>query len=110
MGRKLRVVRNPGDLEYGQWIPAHAVKFNEDGSVSMMQEGGGRQQNMAMYRDSMGYLHPIRWDPTYKSSKLSPFFAAKERGKRYKTHPTAKFRRMQKFQGPKRTAAKKRRR
>lgn len=109
MGRKLRVVRNPGDLEYGQWIPAHAVKFNEDGSVSMMAEGGGRQQNIAGYRDPMGYFHPIRWDPRYKGSKLS-----ERESKRYSTHPTAKFRRMQKWQGPKpatrkRAAAKRRR-
>lgn len=40
MARRVRLRRNPGpsDLPYGEWIPAHAVKFNEDGSTSLMTE------------------------------------------------------------------------
>lgn len=29
--------KNPG-IEAGEWIPAHAVRFNEDGTVSLMTE------------------------------------------------------------------------
>jgi len=53
MARRLRVIRNPEGLEYGQWIPIHAVKFNDDGSVSMMAEhraanrGRRRRRNIA---------------------------------------------------------------
>lgn len=34
--------RNPianHDLPYDQWIPSHAVKFNSDGTISLMAEG-----------------------------------------------------------------------
>lgn len=37
---RARLRRNPGpdDLPYGEWIPTHAVKFNHDGTVSLMAE------------------------------------------------------------------------
>lgn len=35
---KRRGLANPGELESGKWIPVHAVRFNEDGSVSLLGE------------------------------------------------------------------------
>ena len=69
MARRLRVVRNPGQLEVGQWIPTHAVKFNDNGSVSMMTENRTsnrgrrrRRRNIAagFYDEFSGVFHPIR--------------------------------------------------
>lgn len=43
--------RNPGphDLPYDEWIPTHAVRFNDDGTVSLMTEipehNRGRRRN-----------------------------------------------------------------
>jgi hypothetical protein len=43
--RRLKAVRNPGaELPYGQWIPTHAVRFNDDGTVSLMAEGSARNR------------------------------------------------------------------
>ena len=39
--RRVKLVRNPehaGHLPYDEWIPAHAVKFNSDGTTSLMTE------------------------------------------------------------------------
>lgn len=36
-GLKAMKIMNPG-IEGGKWIPVHAVKFNEDGSVSLLGE------------------------------------------------------------------------
>jgi hypothetical protein len=67
--------RNPEDeLPTGEWIPAHAVRFNEDGSVSLMEgalTNRGRRANVAGYRDARGIFHPIRWDPEYDPDELS---------------------------------------
>ena len=48
MARRRR--RNPEELPYGEWVPAHAVRFNEDGTVSLMTEGrngNSRQRNQS---------------------------------------------------------------
>lgn len=74
--RRVKLVRNPehaGHLPYDEWIPAHAVKFNSDGSTTLMTEGPGHhgQHNVAGYKDASGTFHPIRWDPDYDPDELS---------------------------------------
>ena len=40
--RVIRRRKNPvGELPYNEWVPTHAVKFNDDGTVDVMTEGGG---------------------------------------------------------------------
>lgn len=77
--RRVKLVRNPehtGHLPYDEWIPAHAVRFNSDGTTTLMTEGPGHhaQHNVAGYKDATGF-HPIRWDPDYDPDEL-----AKEEG------------------------------
>lgn len=41
MPQRRRRRRNPlGELPYDEWIPTHAVMFNDDGSISLMAEAG----------------------------------------------------------------------
>jgi hypothetical protein len=68
--------RNPAahaqELPFGEWVPAHAVKFNQDGTVEVMTESPahaaahnrGRRNIAAGFYDEDGYFHPIRasWD------------------------------------------------
>lgn len=67
-------------MEYGTWIPTHAVKFNEDGTVSMMTEDGrtgnrGRRRNIAAGfwdgppSDPDSQFHPIRASYDYSRSR-----------------------------------------
>jgi hypothetical protein len=84
MARKVSLRRNPhgGDLPYDEWIPAHAVKFNENGSVSVMTEehrqNRGRRRNVtAGFYDEEGMFHPIRASYDYSRSR------AGERAKRH---------------------------
>lgn len=68
---------NPGEqLPYGEWVPAHAVRFNDDGTVSLMTDGGGvlsnrgRRRNVAAgFYDEDGYFHPIRASYDYSRSR-----------------------------------------
>lgn len=61
MARRVRLRRNPGasDLPYGEWIPAHAVKFNEDGTTSVMTETHARNRGHRRYRNA-GAVRPKR--------------------------------------------------
>jgi len=68
VGLRVPLRRNagPGDLPYGEWIPAHAVRFNGDGSTSLMTERGSRLPNITLEGFTRGgHFHPIRWDPAY---------------------------------------------
>ena len=72
--RRVKLVRNPehaGHLPYDEWIPAHAIKFNSDGTTTLMTEGPRRYPNVAGYKDASGRFHPIRWDPDYDPDELS---------------------------------------
>lgn len=65
MARQTRRRRNPeGELPYGEWVPAHAVRFNHDGTVSVMTEPrtgnrGGRRRNARIedLRDGLVYVY-----------------------------------------------------
>jgi hypothetical protein len=57
--------RNDGDeIPYGEWIPAHAVKFNADGTVELMTEASQahnphyarRNPELALSKDL--FVHP----------------------------------------------------
>ena len=51
--RRVKLVRNPehaDHLPYDEWIPAHAVKFNSDGTTSLMTEEHGHYHNRARNR------------------------------------------------------------
>lgn len=42
--------RNPEEeIPFGEWVPAHAVMFNEDGTVSVMAEPGEALSNPVLY-------------------------------------------------------------
>lgn len=90
MARKLRVVRNPGGLEYGQWIPAQAVRFNENGSVSMDVPGRavnrGRRTNRRRRNIAAGFwddsgFHPIRASYDYSPSRAGETRKPKRKAK-----------------------------
>lgn len=98
----------------GKWIAARAVRFNKDGSASILKPAA-RQRNVAGYKDAYGF-HPIRWDSDYDPDELSkaePGYAtdgSEPRGffvgsKRKKRRPAARRR-----TAKRRPAAKKRRR
>ena len=36
--RRRNPLHHPHELPYGEWVPAHAVKFNNDGTVDVMTE------------------------------------------------------------------------
>lgn len=101
MARKLRVVRNPGGLEYGQWIPAQAVRFNENGSVSMDVPGRavnrGRRTNRRRRNIAAGFwddsgFHPIRASFDY-SRKRAGEKPPKQKARKKKRKAKAKARR-----------------
>lgn len=77
MARRVRLTRNPGagGLPYGEWIPAHAVKFHEDGTTSIMTESsrnrGRRRRNVAAgwVEEETGIFHPIRASYDYSRSR-----------------------------------------
>ena len=76
--RRVKLVRNPehaGHLPYDEWIPAHAVKFNSDGTTTLMTERHLHNRglrNVAGYKDAVtGRFRPIRWDPDYDPYELS---------------------------------------
>ena len=46
MPRRVRV-SNHGEVQPGEWIPAHAVRFRDSGEVDVMTEGGGPVPNGA---------------------------------------------------------------
>ena len=79
---------NPGegDVNYGEWIPAHAVKFNENGTTMIMCETGrvgNRRRNVSDgYVDGAGIFHPIRWATDYDPDR------AGEEGE-YSIHPSS---------------------
>lgn len=73
--RRVKLVRNPehaGHLPYDEWIPAHAVRFNSDGSTTLMTEAHHNRgmRNVTGYKDASGIFHPIRWDPDYDPDEL----------------------------------------
>lgn len=99
----------------GVWIKTSAVRFNKDGSASIMKPQS-RQRNVAGYKDAVGRFHPIRWDSDYDPDELSksePGYAtdgSQPRGffvgsRRKKRRPAAR-----KRSTKRRPAAKKRRR
>ena len=92
MARRVRVVENPRNAKQvgiGQWIPAHAVRFNRDGTASVMTEGRknrGRRRNVAAgwTEEETGIFHPIRASYDYSRSRA---------GEKAKKRPKAKKRR-----------------
>jgi hypothetical protein len=82
-------------LPYGEWIPAHAVRFNSDGSTSLMTENRGGLPNIQGYKDASGVFHPIRWDTQY-----DPDVTGED--SEYSIHPSAKYYRMSGERRPKR--------
>jgi hypothetical protein len=105
MARRVNLRRNPGpsDLPYGEWIPAHAVKFNSDGSTSLMTERGGLPNITLAGFKSGGKFHPIRWDPRY-----DPELAGEDT--EYDIHPSRDWYRLSGERRPKRRSARRRRR
>lgn len=51
----------------GKWIAASAVRFNRDGSASIIKPK--RKPNVAGYKVGRTF-HPIRWDPDYDPEEL----------------------------------------
>ena len=50
------------ELPYDEWIPTHAVRFNEDGTVSLMGEGGDTVSNPSGERPVIHiYGEPGAW-------------------------------------------------
>ena len=66
MPRIVRRKNHGGELPYDEWIPVHAVKFNDDGTVDLMCEEHvhDRLENIQGYYRG-GSFHPIRWDMMY---------------------------------------------
>jgi hypothetical protein len=62
--------RNAGDeLPYDEWIPAHAVKFNSDGTVEIMTESERETNASVQYGHwAGGTFHPWRASKDYKTS------------------------------------------
>ena len=89
MARRVRLKRrrNQGEVPYEEWIPAHAVKFNEDGSTSLMTEpqhnrGRRRRRNVAAgFYDEEGIFHPIRASFDYSRSRAGERPARKKKAK-----------------------------
>jgi hypothetical protein len=77
MPRRVRLTRrNPSydELPYDEWIPAHAIMFNDDGTISVMTEADGSVHTMhnvaAGFYDEDGYFHPIRASYDYDASRV----------------------------------------
>jgi hypothetical protein len=104
---KLRRNPGPGDLPYDEWIPAHAVRFNNDGSTSLMTERArnrGRLVNITMqgFKDASGHFHPIRWDPRYEPEEAGE-------DTEYDIHPSGIFYRMSGMRRPRKAKRRRRR-
>lgn len=116
MARRVRAVQNPthsGQLPTGEWIPAHAVRFNSDGTTTVMVENRGRRRNVAAgwVEEETGIFHPIRasWDyDPRRSGERRPKGYKPKRGKKYSAASYRK--KPRKRASAKRTTAKRRRR
>ena len=105
MARTVRLARRNqgsggGALPYGEWIPAHAVRFNEDGTTSVMTEEhaanrGRRRRNVAAgFYDEEGIFHPIRASYDYSRKRAGEKAAPKRKpAKRKRAKAKAKARR-----------------
>lgn len=89
--RKVKLVQNPehaGHLPYDEWIPAHAVIFNSDGSVSLMTEKDAHRNTSVQFGHwAGGTFHPWRASKDYIVGKSAGARKAGERrgGAKYKT-------------------------
>ena len=79
ISRRRNPLHHPHELPYGEWVPAHAVKFNDDGTVDVMTESQHNRgmPNVAGYKDATGF-HPIRWDPEYDPDEITVFRGGRE--------------------------------
>jgi hypothetical protein len=91
MARGVKIVRrrknSASELPYNEWIPVHAVKFNDDKTVSLMTDGRTanrgrrRMMNVAGYKDASGIFDPIRWDPEYDPEEVGePLYSSTHSG------------------------------
>ena len=69
ISRRRNPLHHSHELPYGEWVPAHAVKFNDDGTVDVMtesQHNRGRRNIAAGFYDEEGIFHPIRSSYDYQ--------------------------------------------
>ena len=77
---------NPVSKLTGEWIPAHAVRQNADGTVDILREkNSGRRANISEGFMAGGVFHPIRHSVDYDSAR-----AGESGKKRKKQTPTKK--------------------
>ena len=81
---------NPVDLPYDEWLPIHAVKFNDDGTTELLMEAA-RENPIANiadgFVDAAGRFHPIRWATDYNRHRLRK----RQEGYYYDIHPSAQY-------------------
>ena len=89
ISRRRNPLHHPHELPYGEWVPAHAVKFNDDGTVDVMteaQHNRGMRNVAAGFYDEDGYFHPIRasydYDPSRVGERAKKKKPAKKRRRR----------------------------
>ena len=76
--KKTKRTSNPISKLTGEWIPAHAVRQNADGTVDILREkNSGRRANISEGFMAGGVFHPIRHSYDYDSSR-----AGEGRGKK----------------------------
>ena len=73
ISRRRNPLHHGHELPYNEWVPAHAVKFNDDGTVDVMTEEhhnrGLRNVEQAFF-DASGIFHPIRASADYDASRV----------------------------------------
>lgn len=72
IARRRNPLHHGHELPYDEWVPAHAVMFNSDGTVDVMTESEHepRRNIMAGFHDEEGIFHPIRASADYDSSRV----------------------------------------
>lgn len=85
LGRKKNPTISTSSLPKNEWVPAHAIRQNSDGTIDVLREKNtGRRANIAEGYMAGGVFHPIRHSADYDSAR------AGESGKRRKKAKTTR--------------------
>jgi hypothetical protein len=68
--RRRNAIHGREELPYDEWVPAHAVKFNSDGTVEVMTEEHHQRNKSVQFGHftADGHFHPWRASSDYSSS------------------------------------------
>lgn len=79
-GRKLETLKRSNPMEQGKWIPVHAVRFNKDGSVSLLGEHAASTDNPAKLSRFQKLERQLEAKGAYSPGGLARYIGVKKYG------------------------------